>query len=85
MVEVIVVTSTACHLCVDALEGLAELSADFPLSIREVDILSPEGIGLVERHRPAMPPAVVIDGELFSSGRLPRKKLRRSLEPARVA
>ena len=85
MVDVIVATSTACHLCADALDALAELSEEFPLSVREVDIFSPEGISLVERHRPPMPPAVVIDGDLFSSGRLPRKKLRRLLEREPVA
>jgi len=40
----------------------------------------PEGMLLVQRHRPAMPPAVLIDGTLFSVGRLPRKKLRKLLE-----
>ena len=29
-----------------------------------------------------MPPAVIVDGLLFSAGRLPRKKLRRRLERA---
>ncbi|MBI3647581.1 MAG: glutaredoxin family protein [Actinobacteria bacterium] len=82
MTEIVVVTSPACHLCEDALEALAELSEEFPLSVREVDMASPEGRQLVERHRPSMPPAVLVDGVLFSSGRLPRKKLRRYLERA---
>jgi thiol-disulfide isomerase/thioredoxin len=81
-VEVVVVTSPSCHLCEDALAALAELAAEFPLSVREVDIRSPEGARIVERHRPATPPAVLVDGELFSAGRLPRGKLRRYLERA---
>lgn len=82
MIEVVVVSSPSCHLCEDALAALADLAAEFPLSVREVDIRSPEGARIVERYRPAMPPAVVVDGELFSAGRLPRKKLRRYLERA---
>jgi Glutaredoxin-like domain (DUF836) len=80
MIEVIVLTSAGCHLCQDAKEHLAELSEEFPLSVREVAIASPEGLKLLQLHRPAMPPAVLVDGELFSAGRLPRKKLRKRLE-----
>ncbi len=82
MIDVLLVTSRACHLCDDAKVGLAELGRTFPLSVREVDIASPEGRAIFERFRPAMPPFVVIDGALFSFGRLPRKKLRRFLEKA---
>jgi hypothetical protein len=80
--EVIVVTSQSCHLCEDALEGLAELTEEFVLQVREVPLESYEGASLFERLRPPMPPAVILDGLLFSSGRLPRKKLRRRLERA---
>lgn len=82
MVDVVVVTSSPCHLCEDALQALSELSREFPLSVREVDIQSPEGARIVAAHRPPVPPAVLVDGALFSSGRLPRKKLRRCLETA---
>lgn len=82
MVQVVVVTSPGCHLCGDAVECLAELSREFPLDVREVDIGSPEGRDIVRVHRPAMPPAILVDGALFSVGRLPRKKLRRKLERA---
>lgn len=82
MHDVVVLTSPACHLCEDALEALAGLSSEFELSLREVDIFSPEGKALLDRFRPPLPPAVIVDGVLFSSGRLPRKKLRRYLERA---
>ncbi len=82
VVEVVVVTASACHLCEDALEALSGLAREFPLRVRQVDMGSPEGRALVARYRPAMPPAVVVNGELFSAGRLPRRKLRRLLEGA---
>ena len=78
--EVVVVRSPACHLCEDAIESLAELAKSQPLDVRVVEIDSDEGRAIVTRYRPALSPAVVIDGRLFSSGRLPRKKLRRMLE-----
>lgn len=82
MREVVVLTSPACHLCEDALEALAILASEFELSVRELDISSPEGRVLAARVRPPLTPAVIVDGALFSSGRLPRRKLRRYLERA---
>jgi hypothetical protein len=84
MHDVIVLTSRGCHLCEDALEALGELAPEFGFSVREVDMLAAEGTELVERFRPPMPPGVIVDGALFSSGRLPRKKLRRRLERGAV-
>lgn len=80
MVDVLVVTSPACHLCDDALEALGELVNEYDLSIRETSIDSVEGRTVFQRFRPPLPPFVVIDGRLFSSGRLPRKKLHIHLE-----
>jgi hypothetical protein len=80
--RILLVTAPGCHLCEDARTGLAELATEFPLAVREVDAASPEASALVQRHRPAMWPVVLVDGELFSSGRLPRTKLRRRLRRA---
>jgi hypothetical protein len=82
MTDVVVLTSPACHLCEDALDALAEFGREFPIRVCEVGMESPEGRELLRIHRPAMPPAVLLDGVLFSAGRLPRKKLRRLLERA---
>lgn len=80
--DVLVVTGPACHLCEDATGALAELAAELPLEVRVVTAGSEEGRRVVREHRPGMFPVVVIDGELFSIGRLPRGKLRRRLERA---
>lgn len=82
MTDVVVLSSPACHLCEDALETLAEFEREFAIRVREVGMETDEGRELLHIHRPAMPPAVLVDGALFSSGRLPRKKLRRLLERA---
>jgi len=82
MTEVVLLSSRDCHLCEDAREALGELAREFPIRVREIDMASPDGLVLVAAHRPAMPPAVLVDGLLFSAGRLPRRKLRRLLERA---
>jgi hypothetical protein len=85
MAEVVVLTSAGCHLCDQALATLEELSRDFSLVVREVAMDSAAGKWLVALHRPPMPPAVLVNGKLFSCGRLPRKKLVRLLGKERVA
>jgi len=82
MTDVVVLSSPACHLCQDALQALIEFGLEYPIRVREVRMETPEGRELVRIHRPAMPPAVLVDDSLFSVGRLPRKKLRRLLERA---
>lgn len=79
-VKVIVVHARACHLCDDAVGMLTELSGVLPLDVRVVEFESAEGASLVAVHRPAMNPLVLVDGEYFSAGRLPRKKLLKLLE-----
>lgn len=79
-IGVVVVRSPACHLCDDAIEALEEIGASFPLDVRMVEIDSEEGREILARYRPALSPAVVIEDRLFSSGRLPRRKLLRMLE-----
>lgn len=74
------VTTSSCHLCEDARETLATFARRYRLDVRIVDAASPEGWALLGRFRPGMLPLLLLDGEMFSGGRLPRKKLLRRLE-----
>jgi len=78
-IPVTVVHAEACHFCDEAERELAGLAEQFPLAVRVVPLDSTEGRSLVDLHRPAMNPLVLVDGAYFSSGRLPRKKLTRLL------
>lgn len=77
---VTVVNAPACHFCADAEQALGELARDYPLTVRTLEVASPEGQKLVAKHRAAMAPLVLLDGQYFSSGRLPRKKLLKELK-----
>ena len=74
------VRTPACHFCDQAAERLEALSRRFPLAVTTVDLDSPHGAALIAEHRPGMYPLVLLDGEFFSSGRLPATKLTRLLE-----
>lgn len=78
--KVTVVQVPACHYCEDAAAVLAELSVRFALTVRMVERDSAEGRELIGRHRPPMAPLVLVDGEFFSSGRLPRRRLEKLLQ-----
>jgi len=76
---VTVVEAPACHLCDDAKSTLAVLAQSYPMTIQVLSIGSVQGGALMARHRAPMSPLVLLDGQYFSSGRLPRRKLERRL------
>jgi hypothetical protein len=82
-VVVTLVEAPACHLCDNAKSTLAVLAQSYPLTIKVLSIGSVQGGALMARHRAPMSPLVLLDGQYFSSGRLPRRKLERQLEKAR--
>jgi len=82
LIEVVVVSTPACHMCDEAERALEGLRREFPLWVRVVDIRSPEGARIFQEHQAPMLPVVLVSGRLFSAGRLPRKKLLRWLERA---
>jgi alkyl hydroperoxide reductase subunit AhpF len=81
-VVVTVVEASACHLCDDAKAALAVLAQSYPMTIQVLSIGSVQGGALMARHRAPMSPLVLLNGQYFSSGRLPRRKLEARLEEA---
>ena len=78
-VRVTVVHTVACHFCDDAEAALDAIAREYPLSVEFVDASESRGEALVHQHRAGMFPLVLVDGQFFSVGRLPRKKLRKLL------
>lgn len=81
-VVITVVETAACHLCEDAKSALAVLAQSFPMTVQVLSIGDQPGRALMDQHRAPMSPLVLLDGEYFSSGRLPRRKLERRLAKA---
>jgi hypothetical protein len=78
-VQITVVESEACHFCADAHKVLAALATRFPIKVGSIDVRSVAGQAQMSRHRAAMSPLVLLDDAYFSSGRLPRRKLEKTL------
>jgi alkyl hydroperoxide reductase subunit AhpF len=79
-VRITVVESEACHFCADAQRAIAALAERYPVVVDTVDLRSPAGQELAARHRAPVSPLVLVDGDYFSSGRLPRRKLEKVLQ-----
>lgn len=79
-VEVLLLTQQQCAHCDDAKQLLERLRSDYPLSVRLLDIATPEGQTLAARGGVMFPPGLFLDGEPFSYGRPSERKLRKSLD-----
>ena len=79
MIEVTLLTQADCQFCDIATAVLARVGADHPLTVRRVDLGSEEGRALAARHGVLFAPGVLLDGEMFSYGRLSERRLRRHL------
>jgi hypothetical protein len=79
LVVITVVEAEACHLCEDAKSALAVLAKSYPITVHVLSIGDEPGRALMDHHRAPMSPLVLLDGQYFSSGRLPRRKLEKKL------
>lgn len=75
--HITLVTAPGCHFCEDARKALTGIMAEgTALHLELVEATSPAGLALLALHRPPMNPLVLVDGNYFSAGRLPRRKLQ---------
>ena len=81
-VRVTLVTAPHCELCEHAEDVLRRVALDYDIAVRVVADQSEEGVALLTEHFVAFPPGVLLEGRLFSYGRLSERKLRRELDSA---
>ena len=80
VVEAVLVTASRCHLCDDAKHLLNELEGDYPLTVREVELSSVEGLALSRRFSMPFPPLLLVDSVRFGHGRISRRQLVQLLD-----
>ena len=53
---------------------------EFPdVEFREIDAMSPQGMELVQKHQILASPGILLNGELFSTGGVPKEALLKKL------
>lgn len=80
MTAITLLTQQSCGPCERAKAILARLTNEYDLTITEVSLDSEQGGELAMRHGVMFAPGLLIDGVMFSYGRLSEGKLRRQLE-----
>lgn len=82
MTDITILTQSSCPSCERAKEILSQLIPEFTLNVREVGLETDEGRNLALQHGVVFAPGILINGELFSYGRLSENKLRARLSSA---
>lgn len=82
-IRVTLLTQDDCTFCDHAKEVLARVATDHPLQVEEIGLDTPAGQALAVGEGVFFAPGVLLDGTLFSHGRLSEKKLRRTLDRRR--
>lgn len=81
-VEVTLLTAADCRYCESAAEVLERVGRDHPLTVHRIELDSPPGRDLAGRHGVLFAPGILLDGQMFSYGRLSERRLRRHLSRA---
>lgn len=82
MTTATLLTKPECTYCDQAKQVLDRIAADYLVTVESVSLESPQGDALARSVGAIFAPVVLIDGELFSYGRLSERKLRRHLDRA---
>lgn len=81
MANVTLLVSSSCSACPSAKQLFKEMRAKHSFSYREVDIGSPDGQELAERHSIRAVPAAIINGRLTFIGVPTRQSVEKALAP----
>ncbi len=81
MANVVLLVSSTCGACPSAKRLFKEMRVKHSFSYREVDINSPDGQELAERHSIRAVPATIINGRLTFIGVPTRQSVEKALAP----
>ncbi|MBI3430526.1 MAG: thioredoxin family protein [Actinobacteria bacterium] len=79
MTSITLLTQSSCSSCDRAKEILSRLVLEFPVTVQEIGLDTEEGKDLAIKHAVMFAPGILVDGEMFSYGRLSENKLRKRL------
>ena len=81
MIKITLIRPDGCGHCVAVKKIIEKLKADYPeITLEEIDMLSPEGMALVQKHHILSSPGILVNDEFFSMGGAKETELRNKLE-----
>jgi glutaredoxin len=81
MANVVLLYSPSCSACPSAKRLFKELRVKYSFNYREVDITTPDGQELADRHSVRAVPATIINGRLTFIGVPSRQSAEKALAP----
>ena len=79
MANITLLVSPSCSACPSAKKLFKEMRVKYSFSYREIDINTPDGQELAERHSIRATPATIINGRLTFIGVPPRQSVEKAL------
>lgn len=83
-IRVTVVEAEACHFCEAAREAISRVAEDIPLAVTYIPSRSARGLALIQQHRAAVAPLVLIEDQFVSNGRLSEGLFRKRISEVRA-
>ncbi len=77
MIKVTLIRPEGCAHCVAVKEVLNKLKEEFPdITVEEIDMVSPEGQALVQKHGIMASPGILVNDEFFGFGGATEEQFR---------
>ena len=81
MIKVTLIRPLGCAHCAAVKATLEKMKTDYPdLTVEEIDMTTPEGQALVQKHGILSSPGILINDEFFAMGGATEKQLREKFE-----
>lgn len=81
MIKITLIRPDGCGHCVAVKKNIENLKIDYPeITLEEIDMISPEGMALVQKHHILSSPGILVNDEFFSMGGAKETELRQKLE-----
>ncbi len=81
MIKVTLIRPSGCMHCMAVKKTLEKLKSDYPdLTIAEIDMTTPEGLELVQKHRILSSPGILVNDAFFAFGGATEEQFRKKFE-----
>ena len=80
MTKITLIKPDGCAHCVEVKKTIEKLKIDYPeIALEEIDMISPEGMALVQKHHILSSPGILINDEFFSMGGATEQEIKKKV------